>query len=180
MNSERKIHSSTVPGWVRKYATFDNRFGYVLPERHRPAARVFDYVGLAFLSLGVPWVLGNIMIGVLSELGVIPWLQWENVMSSRYWLVLPSLILVGLPTMRSLARRWIRTTWKRITGEEGLERYLYATYETEMAARETLKRVARRVRGGEIKDAEFHVARDIAAMHMVCDRDLRIRDLVGK
>lgn len=175
---ERKQHQSLLPGWVVWAATYDNaRFERVLSRRHAPwSRRALIYIAPAILWLFASWlvfcavhiVYGGVFDGAANQSLVSGW-----------WMLVPSAVWIpGMFTTRFLAFRWIHTAWKRITGESDLERYLPITHATTDMARETLRRIAERVRNREIPEQDFHIARDIAHLHWLCDKELRIRDLI--
>lgn len=166
---ERQKHESLVPKWVEFWATLGSYFGYILPSRHDRLGNGMVYIGLAFV-----WLVFSAAAFMLQLA------YWPTTpIISGYWIfVLPTVVTLSYGTMRYLSFRWIRKTWQSITGEKDLEGYLYITERTQAEARQTLQRVAFRVRNGELKTDAFHMARDIAALHWLCDEDLRIRDLI--
>jgi hypothetical protein len=167
---ERVAHQSLVPRWVRRWA-IDCEIPHKAIASHL-VDRAMMYVGIAFIALVVSamvWMLVGLYFQTPTH---------EPVVSAWTILALPAVVTTTYGALRFSAFRWLRKNWRDVTGEEDLQRYLYVTEPKSNQARETLRKVALKVRNGELCPERFHLVRDIAALHWLCLSDLRIRDLV--
>jgi hypothetical protein len=187
---KRIEHQSLIPRWVERFALVGRNM-----RRHlysRTFTVVTDVVGLyimpmAFIgvtAMGI-WFLamildphGTVLLATRSprtgDVSLQPWVK------SIGYSILSVIILVPviLHLMRNRALHWINTEWKRITSEPNFEEYFDIQGSKKNAMQETLASIALRASRQEIGIDQFHLARDIAAMYGLCDKELRMRDLV--
>ncbi len=180
---ERREHQILIPRWVKRIAILGsgrvNRRQEFVILYFIPTYLLIIAIMLACMAAGILDSHRIIQMDAYSprtgrHIGFQPWVE----VSSNIAIALVVLLPLSIWMMRYFAFRWIDRTWKRLTGEPDLERYFLDWHHLKAEMRSTLTSVALRVRYGEIPADDFHLARDIAWLHRLCDKELRMRELL--